>query len=125
MKEQKWLNKTKARLAGGRQEASYKLILKKHVEINLPDLIRNVTDLVGNGLELPEADFSGLARLPLLQQLPDTGDHVQAGLEGKADLLANELVRLTKDVAALGVAEDDPLAAAVQDHGRRQLALNM
>ncbi len=76
-----------------------------------------VPHLIGNGLELPEADLRGHARLPLLQQLPDAGNDAEPGLQGKADLLADELVCLAEDVATLRVAEDDPLAATVQDHG--------
>ena len=47
--------------------------------------------------------------------------HLQAGLEGEAHLLPDEIVRLVEDVPPLAVAEDDPVGPAVLDHGGGQL----
>ena len=47
--------------------------------------------------------------------------HLQAGLEGEAHLLPDEIVRLVEDVPPLAVADDDPVGSAVLDHGGRQL----
>lgn len=62
------------------------------VAVPVPILITTVkmSDLVSDGLELSKADLGGLARLPLLQQLPDAGNNTQPGLEGKTDLLADQ-----------------------------------
>ena len=90
-------------------------------DLSLKPSLKLRTNLVGNSLELLKADLGGLAGLPLFQQLPDTGDHVQPRLEGEADLFSDQLVRLAKDIAALRVAEDDPFAATVQDHAGGQL----
>lgn len=46
------------------------------------------------------------------------GPNLDAGFEGMGNLLANEGVALAKDMAALRVAENHPLAARVQQHGR-------
>merc|ERR1719188_2064442 len=80
-----------------------------------------VCDMVGDGLELREANLLCLARLPLLQLLADAGQHLEAVLEAELDLLADERVALTQDVPPLRVAENDPLAAHVLDHAGADL----
>lgn len=80
-----------------------------------------ILDLVGNGGRLPEDDLLGLSGLPLVQLLPDADDDLEALLQGVLDLLGDQVVRLAKDVAPLGVAQDDPLAAQVLDHRRGDL----
>jgi len=67
--------------------------------------------------QLGEHNLLGAAGFPLGQLLSEAGDHLEPFCERKADLLADELVGLAEDVASFGVAEDDPLAAEVLDHG--------
>ena len=52
-----------------------------------------------------------LARLALLELLPDAQDRAQAGVDGAAELAADELVGLGGVAPALGVADDDPVAS--------------
>ena len=48
--------------------------------------------------------------------------YLESVLEAELDLLADEGVALAQDVPPLRVAQDDPLAAHVLDHGRADLA---
>ena len=81
-----------------------------------------VGHVVRDGLQLPETHFGGLASLSLLQLLPDARDHIEAGADGKGDLLTNELVGLAEHVPALGVAKNNPITSAILDHSRADLA---
>ena len=49
-------------------------------------MILPVCDVVGNGLELSEADLLRLAGLPLLQLLSKARNDTESSLEGKSNL---------------------------------------
>jgi len=75
-----------------------------------------VLDVLADGSELSGVDLVGLVGLSLVELLADAGHHVEAVLEGELGLQGNDVVGLAEDVAALGVAEDDPVDGGVDGH---------
>mmetsp|Transcript_70902 Transcript_70902/g.203149 ORF Transcript_70902/g.203149 Transcript_70902/m.203149 type:complete len:364 (+) Transcript_70902:355-1446(+) len=68
------------------------------------------------GLELPQQCLDSLARLPLLELLPNGQVHAEAPGEAPGHFLGDEAVRLKQHVAAVGVAEEHPLATYAVQH---------
>jgi hypothetical protein len=68
---------------------------------------------VHDGLELPEADLEGLARLALGEGLPDADDGGKARIQRGLGLGRGLRVGLLPDGAALAVAGEDPRDAGV------------
>lgn len=81
------------------------------------DDLRPVGDLGLESGELLADDIDGLAGLTLLQGLSAAPDHTDAVLGGVLGFEGNNLVALTEDGAALGVAQDGPVDAAVLELG--------
>ena len=81
-----------------------------------------VFDLLTNGGELACIDGVSLARLALIELLSDASHDVEVLVESGLNLGGDDLVGLPKDVAALTVAEDDPIEAEVLQHGSAGLS---
>lgn len=77
------------------------------------DDLRPVRDLGLESGKLFADDIDGLAGLTLLQGLSAAPDHANAVLGGVLGLEGDNLVALAEDGAALGVAQDGPVDAAV------------
>ena len=86
------------------------------------DNLAPVIDLSADGLQLSCVDGVGLAGLALVQLLANAGHDAQVLLKSDLDLLGDNLVGLTEDVAALAVTKDDPVQTEVLDHGGAGLA---
>mmetsp|Transcript_15404 Transcript_15404/g.41355 ORF Transcript_15404/g.41355 Transcript_15404/m.41355 type:complete len:237 (+) Transcript_15404:503-1213(+) len=77
-----------------------------------------VVDFGGESLHLSLAHSDRLPSLALFQKLSNAEDHPESLLKRVRGLVRNKLVRLVElwDVAPLGVAQNDPVAADVLDH---------
>ena len=76
-----------------------------------------VLNLLANGGELAGIDGVSLARLALIQLLSDASHDVEVLVKSGLDFGGDDLIGLTKDVAPLTVAEDDPVETEVLEHG--------
>ena len=68
-----------------------------------------------DGIELSLKHVVGLVCLSLLEGLTNTKDSLEAGCLSAGHLLGNDIVGLTEELSALGVANKGPLEAEVND----------
>mmetsp|Transcript_34608 Transcript_34608/g.45513 ORF Transcript_34608/g.45513 Transcript_34608/m.45513 type:complete len:201 (-) Transcript_34608:2-604(-) len=72
-------------------------------------------DRLLDGVELLLEDVIGLTGLALLKRLTNAEDGLKTGGLGASNLLSDDLVGLTEELSALGVANKGPLEAEVDD----------
>src|SRR2546422_2203961 len=89
-------------------------------EDDLPELRRRQTREPGAQLTLDRREGEPLA--PLLRRLADADDRREPVGHGRADLEIDHRVGLADLLAPLGVAEEHPAAADLDEHRRRDLA---
>ena len=72
--------------------------------------------------ELPAENLFGKASVTVFLRFSEADDGSEAARQRHQGLLGNIVIRFTKKLAALGVADDDVAAAGLGKHGGRNLA---
>mmetsp|Transcript_719 Transcript_719/g.1023 ORF Transcript_719/g.1023 Transcript_719/m.1023 type:complete len:205 (+) Transcript_719:352-966(+) len=81
-----------------------------------------LTECVRQGLQLRVQHIEGGATLSSLKLLADASDALETSLNGELGLLCDDHICLAAVLAALTVAQDDPLESHLLQHLRRDLA---
>jgi hypothetical protein len=79
-------------------------------------------NLFTDGRKLTGIDLVGFTWFTLIKFLTDASHNGEASIDGKLGLLCDNLVGLSKDMASLGVTEDNPTDMVVKDHSSRHFA---
>jgi len=75
-----------------------------------------VLNLLSDGGKLSSVNLVSSSRLTLVELLSNAGHNLEVVIKSHLDLGSNDLIRLTEDVTALTVTEDDPVKASILKH---------
>jgi len=80
------------------------------------DDLAPVGDLLADGIELASVDSISLTSFALIKLLSNASHDVEVVFESNFDLLCDDLIGLSEDMASLTVTKDDPAEAEVLQH---------